>query len=481
MRLLLMSMVLTALLLSGVAAAESLSPVREPAVAGSFYPAERRQLQETIDTFLNTAATPAVEGELVALVVPHAGYPYSGSAAAHAYQRLRGTALHRVILIGPAHRVAVNGAAVFSRGSWRTPLGTVPVDERMAAALLDEAAGVTADPRPFADEHSLEVQLPFLQRVLGEFAIVPVLVGSPNPATVASLTTKLARLLRTEPGTLLVCSTDLSHYHNAATAHTKDRLVIDAVQRMAVKDLDRSLRQGQAEACGGWPLQLTMTAARGAGATNGVLYRYADSGAATGDNRQVVGYAAMGLYRTPLTVARRAELLRIARQTVSAHVTGRPLPELVCNDPRLAADGAAFVTLRGKTGELRGCIGAIQPVEALCLSVRSNAIAAASRDYRFPPVRPDELAGLDLEITVLSPMEPVATLNEIRIGIHGLYLEAGGTSSVFLPQVAPEQGWDLTTTLRQLSRKAGLPAEAWQSGRLYRFTAEIIDAAQTGP
>jgi len=480
MRLLLMTMVLTALQLTGVAAAELASAVREPAVAGSFYPAERRQLQEAVDALLAAAATPPVEGELVALVVPHAGYPYSGAAAAHAYQRLRGMAIRRVILIGPAHRVPVSGAAIFSRGSWRTPLGTVPVDERLAAALLDETAGVTADPRPFAGEHSLEVQLPFLQRVLGEIAIVPVLVGSPTPATVASLTARLARLLRTEPGTLLVCSTDLSHYHDAATAHAKDRLVVDAVQRMAVKDLDRKLRHGQAEACGGWPLQLALTAARGAGATTGVLYRYADSGETTGDHRQVVGYAAMGLYRTPLTATRRTELLRIARQTVNAYVAGRPLPELACSDPRLAADGAAFVTLRGENGELRGCIGAIQPVEALCQSVRGNAIAAAARDYRFPPVRPDELAGLDLEITVLSPLEPVATLDEIRIGTHGIYLEAGGTSSVFLPQVAPEQGWDLDTTLRQLSRKAGLPPEAWQSGRLYRFTAEIIHDAPSG-
>jgi hypothetical protein len=350
----------------------------------------------------------------------------------------------------------------------------VPIDEQLAAGLIDNAAGVTDDSRPFAGEHSLEVQLPFLQRVLGDFAIIPILVGNPTPATVASLSARLAGLLRTEPGTVLVCSTDLSHYHDAATAHAKDHLVIDAVKRMAMGELETVLRNGKGEACGGWPLLLTMAAARGAGATNGVRYRYADSGESGGDRSRVVGYAAMGLYRTPLTAARGQELLRIARQTVTEQVNKRPLPELTCGDPRLAADGAAFVTLKGKNGELRGCIGAIQPVEALCQSVRNNALAAASRDYRFPPVRADELAELDLEITVLSPLEPVAALQEIRLGTHGVYLQAKGTSSVFLPQVAPEQGWDLTTTLQQLARKAGLPADGWRNGQLYRFTAEIV-------
>jgi len=450
------------------------APVREPAVAGSFYPAERQQLQEMVDTFLAGATTPPVEGELVALVAPHAGYIYSGAAAAHTYQRLRGTTTRRVILIGPAHRVPVNGAAIYSRGSWRTPLGSVPIDERLATGLIDSAAGIIDDPRPFAGEHSLEVQLPFLQRVLGDFTIIPILVGNPTPAAMTGLSARLARLLRSEPGTVLVCSTDLSHYHDAATAHAKDNLVIDAVKRMAMGDLETILQRGKGEACGGWPLLLTMAAGRGAGATNGVLYRYADSGETGGDNSRVVGYAAMGLYRTPLTAERGRELLRIARQAVTDHVNKRPLPELACSDPRLAADGAAFVTLKGKGGELRGCIGAIQPVEALCRSVRNNAVAAASRDYRFPPVRPDELAGLALEITVLSPLEPVSDPGEIRLGSHGVYLQAKGTSSVFLPQVAPEQGWDLNTTLQQLARKAGLPADGWRNGQLYRFTAEIV-------
>lgn len=464
-------MTLMPLLLTSLAVA---APVRQPAVAGSFYPADAKILQTTVDGFLAGATLPPAEGELRALVVPHAGYVYSGATAAHSYRRLRGSGIKRVILIGPAHRAPVNGAVIDTKGHWRTPLGEVPIDAALAGKLLTAAPGISAASEAFAAEHSLEVQLPFLQRVLGEFTFVPVLIGTPSAATIQGLAAQIALILRSDPGTLLVCSTDLSHYHNTATAHGKDTRVIDAVKRMAVGELENLLRSREGEACGGWPLLLTMLAARGAGATNGTLFHYADSSAASGDTARVVGYAAMGLYRTPLTRARGAELLRLARQTVTAKVKGEPLPEPACADPRLAADGAAFVTLNDRNGQLRGCIGAILPVEPLCRSVRNNAVSAAVHDPRFQPVHPEELAGLSIEVTVLSPLEPVSSPQEITLGTHGVYLQARGTSSVFLPQVAPEQGWDLTTTLRQLARKAGLPAEGWRDGQLYRFTAEIV-------
>ena len=166
-------MTLSTVLLTSLAVA---APAREPAVAGSFYPAEAKALQATVDGFLARAKTPPAEGKLLALVVPHAGYIYSGATAAHSYQHLRGSGVRRVILVGPAHRVAVNGAAIYSRGQWRTPLGEVPIDAQLAKQLLAAGAGVSDDPRPFADEHSLEVQLPFLQRTLGDFSIVPVLI-----------------------------------------------------------------------------------------------------------------------------------------------------------------------------------------------------------------------------------------------------------------------------------------------------------------
>jgi AmmeMemoRadiSam system protein A len=248
------------------------------------------------------------------------------------------------------------------------------------------------------------------------------------------------------------------------------------MERLALGELERLLASGGCELCGGWPVLYGLDAARGAGATTGRLFRYGDSGAVNGDLGRVVGYAAMGFYARPLTATGRADLLALARQAIERHVTGRPLPTWQGSDPVVRADGAAFVTIKNRDGSLRGCIGSIMPVMALHRSVVANAVAAASQDPRFPPVRPAELGGLQVEVTVLSPLTPVTDPSEIRLGVHGLVLRAGSASSVFLPQVPTEQGWNLATYLTNLALKAGLPSDGWKRGRLYRFTAEIIPA-----
>jgi AmmeMemoRadiSam system protein A len=217
-----------------------------------------------------------------------------------------------------------------------------------------------------------------------------------------------------------------------------------------------------------------MAAARGAGATEAKLYKHADSGDVSGDRKKVVGYGALGFYKKELSASTRVEILKLATDAVRAQVTGTSLPAWNGTDQRMKADGAVFVTLKEKNGRLRGCIGTIQAYTSLYRSVIQNAVAAASKDPRFRPVRPEELPGLDLEVTVLAPMEPVSGINEITIGKHGVYLEAAGRSSVFLPQVPVEQGWNLDTYLQQLAIKAGLPPDGWKRGRLYRFTAEIV-------
>jgi AmmeMemoRadiSam system protein A len=226
--------------------------------------------------------------------------------------------------------------------------------------------------------------------------------------------------------------------------------------------------------CGAGAVLYGLAAARGAGATEGELFKYADSGDVSGDKSSVVGYGALGYFRRDLPPADRTEILRLARETVEHHVNGKQLPVWQGGSRRLKADGAVFVTLKEKGGRLRGCIGSLQATMPLHRSIVQNGVAAASRDPRFRPVRPGELPGLEVEVTVLSPMEPLASVDEVVIGRDGLYLEASGRSSVFLPQVPVEQGWDLQSYLTQLAMKAGLPAGSWKSGRLYRFTAEII-------
>jgi len=448
--------------------------VKEPAVAGSFYPADKRKLEADLDRYLAQPGDPADTGRLLAVVAPHAGYVYSGGVAGYSYARLKGKDIRTVILLGPSHYAAVKGAVIYPGGGLRTPLGVVKVDEALARSLASDRDGVKLSAEPFEREHSLEVQLPFLQKVLKEFSVVPILIGRETPESYRHLADKIAARLKQDAHTIVVISTDLSHYHDSKTAGVKDRKVLDAVERLAAGDLERLLASGEGEACGGGPILYGMAAARGAGASEARLYRYADSGDAFGDKQRVVGYGALGFYSKPLSAAARAEILQLARETVECRVNGRSLPEWQGGDLRLKADGAVFVTLKEKNGRLRGCIGSIQAHTSLHRSVVQNAVAAASKDPRFSPVRPEELPNLAVEVTVLSPMEPVSGSSEIEIGRHGVYLEASGRSSVFLPQVPVEQGWDLATYLKELALKAGLPPDGWQSGRLYRFTAEIV-------
>jgi AmmeMemoRadiSam system protein B/AmmeMemoRadiSam system protein A len=448
--------------------------VKEPAVAGSFYPADSKKLAADLDGYLGQSGDTGEEGRLLAVVAPHAGYIYSGGVAGHSYARLKGKNIRRVILLGPTHYAAVNGAVIYPGSGMKTPLGVVRVDEALARSLADDKSGVKLAAEPFEREHSLEVQLPFLQRSLKEFSVVPILIGRMTQESYKHLGDRIATILKSDTSAVLVISTDLSHYHDSATASGMDKKVLDAIERLSGGDLERLLFSGEGEACGGGPVLYGMAAARGAGATEARLYKYADSGDISGDRKKVVGYGALGFYKKELSPAVRAEILKLAADTVQAQVAGRPLPVWSGSDRRLKADGAAFVTLKEKNGRLRGCIGTIQAYTALHRSIVQNAVAAASKDPRFAPVRPDELPGLDLEVTVLSPMEPVSGSSEITVGIHGVYLEASGRSSVFLPQVPVEEGWDLDTYLRQLALKAGLPPDGWKGGKLYRFTAEIV-------
>jgi len=448
--------------------------VKEPAVAGSFYPADKKTLSDDVERYLSQPGDSPGEGRLLALIAPHAGYIYSGGVAGHSYAKLKGKDIRKVILIGPTHYSAINGAAIYPGEGMRTPLGTVKVDDSLARTIASEKDGVRLLAEPFEREHSLEVQLPFLQSTLKDFSIVPILIGRMTSESYRYLSDRIATILKNDEKALVVISTDLSHYHDSKTASDMDRKVLDAVERFSAGDLERLLSSGEGEACGGGPVLYGMAAARGAGATEAKIYKYADSGAVSGDTRRVVGYGAAGFYKKQLSPSVRSEILTLARSTVESQVKGDPLPSWSGADGRMKADGAVFVTLKEKDGRLRGCIGSIQAYTALYRSVIQNAVAAASKDPRFTPVRPEELPKLDVEVTVLSPMEPVAGAAEIEIGRHGVYLEASGRSSVFLPQVPVEQGWDLDTYLKQLAMKAGLSPEGWQGGKLYRFTAEII-------
>ncbi len=444
---------------------------KEPSVAGTFYPSDKNILKESVEGFLFKAEAKPPIGRLIAIISPHAGYIFSGQVAAYGYKNLKDSSIKRVILLGPSHQVGFKGASVYTKGGFRTPLGLVKINEKLAEDLLNETADVRFYPEAYEKEHSLEVQLPFLQTVLKDFTIVPILISSPTRQTLEHLISRLTEMV--DEKTLLLASTDLSHYHDYLKAKEMDGKIIAALERLSILDTEKLLRNGEAELCGAFPVLITMEVSRRVGANMGVLFKYANSGDVTDDKDRVVGYASLGLYNNPLTEGEKKELLELAKDTITGYVTNGKVPELEINNPKLKAEGAVFVTIK-MNGLLRGCIGHIQPVIPLYQSVIRNAVAACSSDPRFPPMKEEELKHMDVEISILSPLRLLKDVKNIQLGKHGLFLVKGLRSGLLLPQVATELGWNRDTFLEQVCAKAGLPKDAWKDAELYAFTAEII-------
>jgi len=272
--------------------------VRPPAVAGTWYPGTLGRLTSAVDRLLAGPAetSTGLTGDFVALIAPHAGLKYSGPVAACAYQLLRGRAFDLAVLVGPSHFVGFEGVAVYRDGAFETPLGLVPVDEDAAAALMRSTSVVHEDDSAHAREHSLEMQLPFLQRVAPGVPILPLVMGYQTEATVNALAGGLAAALRDRP-VLLVASSDLSHYHPADVAARLDRVVLDLVSAFDADRLQAALDAEPEHACGGGPVVAVMRAARQLGATDSRILNYADSGDVSGDKSSVVGYVAAAIGR----------------------------------------------------------------------------------------------------------------------------------------------------------------------------------------
>lgn len=269
--------------------------IRRAAVAGSWYPGRRDVLARELEGYLAQASVRAVPGRLLALISPHAGLRYSGPVAAHGYSLLRGARDLSVVLVGPSHRAAFDGCAVHAEGAFETPLGEIPVDEELAGALLDRDARIVDAPSVHREEHSLEMQLPFLQYLVPGLRIVPILMGSQTRDEVMALAEGLVEALRGREA-LLVASSDLSHYHPAAVANALDARVVEDVERFDPEGLMDRIERDHGSACGGGPIVAVMRAARALGADRATLLRYADSGdAGEGDKSHVVGYLSAAL------------------------------------------------------------------------------------------------------------------------------------------------------------------------------------------
>jgi len=450
-----------------------MSTIRPPAVAGAFYPADPQALIGEVDELLDGVESFEPRfGHPKVLIVPHAGYIYSGGVAAHAYNELLGARglIKRVVMLGPVHRVAVHGLALPAVDEFATPLGRIPIDAAAVAALAG-LPQVVNSPLAHAMEHSLEVQLPFLQRVLGSFSLLPLAVGGVAPEQVAEV---LERLWG-GPETLIVISTDLSHYHEYDAAQRMDGDTADRIGR-----LEGGLNHQQA--CGATPLNGLLQLARKKGLS---IRRLAvcNSGDTAGGRDRVVGYSSFALDEGQAVSRDEAgrTLIAMARASIGAKLGYGQAPQAE-GAAWLAQPGAIFVTLT-REGRLRGCIGSLAAARPLGADVIANAQAAAFSDPRFKPLTAAEWLDTQTEVSLLSPAKPIRfadeadLLEKIVAGEDGLILEADGRRGTFLPQVW-EQLPDKLQFLTQLKMKAGLPADT-RTGRCRVLRYRVIKWKQS--
>ena len=466
--------------------------IREPAVAGAFYPDRPEVLTRDVKRYLENAKKEKVEGEIVALIVPHAGYMYSGQVAAYAYRLIEGKTFDSVVLVGPSHRALFKGASLYDRGAYRTPLGLVPVDVDLSKRMMEGRKEIQFLPEAHAEEHSLEVQIPFLQMVFKSFKLVPIVVEPYwSWETCQTLASAMAEAVRGKK-VLLIASSDLSHFHSYEKAVELDKIVLSHIEKFDAEGLNRDLKQNRCEACGGGPILSIMLAAKALGANKGKVLKCLNSGDVTGDRTRVVGYAAAVFYKTAggtgkmkeekkvgvdlgLSDQDKKSLHQIAKTVIENKVRGKAAPEFKVESPILKENRGAFVTIQ-KKGQLRGCIGYIEGQGPLYKTIEEMAEAAAFRDPRFVPVTEKELPDLEIEISVLTPLKKITDVNEIQVGKHGIYIKQGWLSGLLLPQVATEYGWDRQTFLGHTCEKAGLPSNAWKDKNtdIYIFSADIF-------
>lgn len=476
--------------------------IRPAAVSGSFYPSDPQTLKLAVEQFLEDSPEISVE-KPIGLIVPHAGYIYSGQICADAYRQIMGRSYDVVVVLGTNHTTAgFSGISLGEYDFYRTPLGDIPVDESIISALLSENSDCVRSRTVHIGEHSIEIQLPFIQTLLPNARIVPAIIYPPDYEMCLRFGRTLAKVLKNRQA-LIVISSDLSHYPNYDNAVKADSLTLKTIAGLDPSRVSSLMRNLDApgldtRACGEAGILAGITAAKSLGATRAVVASYANSGdVLIGDKSRVVGYGAVILSSgnspndtkalnrplapskaEPLQNSEKKILLQFARKSILRYLTTQTLP-LPRNFPsRMMFPQGAFVTLK-KDGDLRGCIGHLMPNSELGLTVGAMALQAAFNDRRFAPVKLEELGNLEIEISVLTPMIPISSPEEIVVGRDGVLLSKSGTSAVFLPQVAPENSWDRTEMLENLCRKGGLPADCWEKGAQFQvFQADVFSEHQ---
>ncbi len=466
--------------------------IREAVVAGSFYPGDSKSLQESLTSlFNNTKSEPS--GEFIrALIVPHAGYSYSGAVAAEAYKQLKPDADYKnIFIIASSHHVNLGKASIYNIGNYRTPLGEVPVNIEIASTLIEKNECFTYSRSAHSKEHSIEVQLPFIQHYFNKpIPIIPIVVGTQETEVCSDIAKALTPFFTED--NLFIISADFSHYPSYEDAQEVDKKTADALCSgnpdkflEVIKENALERTPGLVTSMCAWPAGLCLlylTEKSNDLDFRQIMYKNSGDSKKLRDRSEVVGYHAISLVKHSnsggfyLSNKGKQDLLDISRKTLETYIPGRKKPDINSRNlsPELNTQTGAFVSLK-KNGKLRGCIGSFKPNAPLSELIQSLTIASATEDSRFLPVQKRELNEIDIEISVLTPMKKIEHINEIVLGKHGIYIKKDGRSGTFLPQVATETGWKLEEFLGHCSRdKAGLGWDGWKEADIYIYEAIVF-------
>ena len=468
---------------------------RQPYAAGNFYESNPERLKQNLAFTFEKAKSRRIN-HVVALISPHAGYVYSGETAASAYKQLYPEKKYEnIFLIGSSHTMYLAGASVYTAGDYITPLGKVPVNIKLAKKLIDKNPNFRFEPKAHLREHSLENQLPFLQYYLKKsFKIVPIIIGTNDKEKLKSIAATLKPYLNGH--NLFVVSSDFSHYPRYRDAQQADSTT---AQGILSGDPDTFLKALQTNkqhhypglvtsACGWTSILTLLYITHGAPETTYIPIQYRNSGDVSGgDKSRVVGYFAFAVTQNNsketkdfLSFRDKKMLLKIARITIESYLSRGIIPEIDADTlpENLKVRSGAFVTLN-KNHRLRGCIGRFITDEPLYRVVQQMAVAAAVQDPRFPPVQPADLKSIEIEISVLTPLKKIKSIDEIRLGRDGIYIKKGNKSGTFLPQVASETGWSKEEFLGHCARdKAELGWNGWKDADIYTYQAIVFDESQ---
>lgn len=469
--------------------------IRQSAVAGTFYPADAAQLRAQLGKYFQQYLTQKTQDNIAAIIVPHAGYVFSGETAASAYARLDpDRSYSRIFILGTCHHQLLNGASVYNKGDYQTPLGIVKVDTKLADQLIKESKLFAYNPGAHDREHSVEVQLPFLQyRLKKPFKIVPIVIGSQSEATCKKLAEVLKPYFTSE--NLFVISSDFSHYPTYSGALEADTRTGDAVSKNSPDQFIKALRKNASEnieglvtsCCGFGPVLTLLDLTSESPEITAEHVQYINSGDTSyGDKNEVVGYHSFVFYREKthsassdfsLSEQDKIMLLKLARNSIANRFQNKGLPEVDTTtlSAALKTPCGAFVTLN-ENKQLRGCIGQFIPKDPLYKVAEQMALQAAFNDNRFQPLQKQELSQIEIEISVLTPLKKINSIDEFELGKQGIYIVKGSRSGTFLPQVAEETGWDVSEFMGHCAcDKAGIGWDGWKDATLYTYEALVFN------